>query len=493
MKIYDVIVIGGGAAGLFLAANLRGLSVAILEQNSFVGKKIMVSGGGRCNITNRFISSKNYVGDEEFVSEILSGLTYKNVLDFFGELEFSEQKANQFFCNSGSRAVLNVLLKKVKQNKAEIFTNTKVVDLQNCDLHANEISCENNHQNLTTNNLNKDDKNFKIFTQNGLEFYAKNVVIATGGLSYKALGVSSLGYELAIKFGLDVITPTPALVGWSVQKNEFWFKNLSGISVRAKVLLGRQNFIFNDKLDALDQKLTKQSDKSNNKDQNLQSNITNSTSKIKKLICGQNFITNIKSSESNSISIISAPYTIKFVSDILFTHRGISGPAILNASLFWQKGQVCIDFLPNFSFETIAKSKKQLSTILPLPRRFVLEYLSNFNLIDQPFCNYKNSDLKQVLKLKNYHFAPAGNFGFDKAEVSRGGVSTSWLDKSCAIKKLRFSKTEKMDKNFKDTSGLYFVGEVLNVAGMLGGYNLHFAFASALAAAKELNKQSNLV
>ena len=87
MKIYDVIVIGGGAAGLFLAANLRGLSVAILEQNSFVGKKIMVSGGGRCNITNRFISSKNYVGDEEFVSEILSGLTYKNVLDFFGELE----------------------------------------------------------------------------------------------------------------------------------------------------------------------------------------------------------------------------------------------------------------------------------------------------------------------------------------------------------------------------------------------------------------------
>ena len=376
--IYDVIIIGAGASGLFLGANLNGKKVAILEKNSSAGKKILASGGGRCNITNRFVSAKNYLGEQKFIEQILKVLTLDQVLKFFSELKFSEQKQNQFFCDSGAKSVLSVLLKR--QN-ADIFYNKEVLGAKKID----EI--------------------FEILTKDE-KFRAINLVIASGGLSYKALGASDIGYKIANDFGIETSTLAPALVGFSVQKDEFWFKELSGISLNAEVEINSKN-------------------------------------------------------ESHNFS-----------DNLLFTHRGISGPAILNASLFWQKGRICINFLPKFSEKNLINGKKQLSSVLPLPKRFVLEFLKNFSLKDRAFYEFSDEERQIIKRLFAYEFAPAGTFGFERAEVTKGGIKSEFLDENLQAYNVK---------------GLYFIGEVLEVTGMLGGYNLHFAFASALKVAKVLN------
>ncbi|KEA46007.1 oxidoreductase [Campylobacter mucosalis] len=372
--IYDILIIGGGASGLFLAANLKGKNVAILEKNSSAGKKILASGGGRCNITNRHINPKNYLADENFIKQALDDLSFKDILDFFSQVKFKEQKNSQFFSDSSSKAVLNALLSKIR---AEIFYNADVIK-------ADKIG-----------------DIFEISTKDDKKFMAKNLVIATGGASYKALGASDIGLKIASDFGLKINKFEPALVGFTVQKDEFWFKNLSGVCFEAEILLGER----------------------------------------------------------------------KFSGDILFTHKGISGPAILNTSLFWKKGQMSINFLPNFNKSGLVCGKKQLSSVLNLPKSFVVEFLKSQGLKDMAFNNYDNTQKELVYRLFKYDFAPAGTFGFERAEVSRGGVCTTELNENF------------QSKNVKN---LYFIGEVLDVTGMLGGYNLHFAFASAKQILKAL-------
>jgi len=430
-KIYDVLIIGAGAAGLFLAANLRGKSVAVLEKNATPGKKILASGGGRCNVTNRRIDASNYLGDANFVKNIIKNLDFKDVLNFFGELKFNEQKQSQFFCKSGAKDVLGVLLKRARQNGVQIFCGVCVKSTRKTFTDENgeiadafsalnvdkfEGSCRNDAPNLQNAKQNLDEI-FEVVAENGEKFYAKNLVVASGGLSYKSLGASDVGYEIARSFGIKVIPPAPALVGFTVQKDEFWFKNLSGVCFPARIRVG----------------------------------------------CARKDAANREPKMPR-----------EFAGDILFTHKGISGPAVLNASLFWQKGLIAINFCPNFSIETAQKSKKQLSTILPLPRRFTLEFLRAAGLSDKPCGEYKADEMAKISRLFAYEFAPAGTFGFERAEVTKGGVDTDELDANCGR---------------GDTSGLYFIGEVLNVTGMLGGYNLHFAFACAANLAKRLNAE----
>ena len=400
-------IIGAGAAGLFLAANLRGKSVVLLEKNATPGKKILASGGGRCNVTNRRIDASNYLGDAVFVKNILKNIDFKDVLKFFGELKFNEQKQNQFFCESGAKDVLGVLLKRARQSGAQIFCGI-------CVKGAREIFTDENGQ-ILEKLKSEQTEFFEVLTENGDKFYAKNLVVASGGLSYKSLGASSIGYEIAQSFGISVTTPAPALVGFTAQKDEFWFKNLSGVCFPAEI----------------------------------------------SVVCASKNAVNRE---------LKTPR--KFAGDILFTHKGISGPAVLNASLFWQKGLITINFCQNFSIETAQKSKKQLSTVLPLPRRFTLEFLRAAGLSDKPYGEYKADETTKILRLFAYEFAPAGTFGFERAEVTKGGVDTDALDANCCR---------------GDTRGLYFIGEVLNVTGMLGGYNLHFAFACAANLAKRLN------
>ena len=289
----------------------------------------------------------------------------------------SKSKIN-FFCDSGAKSVLSVLLKR--QN-ADIFYNKEVLGAKKID----EI--------------------FEILTKDE-KFRARNLVIASGGLSYKTLGASDIGYKIANDFGIETSALAPALVGFSVQKDEFWFKELSGVSLNADVKINSKN-------------------------------------------------------ESH-----------KFSGNLLFTHRGISGPAILNTSLFWQKGRICINFLPKFSEKNLIDGKKQLSSVLPLPKRFVLEFLKNFGLKDRAFYEFNDNERQIIKRLFAYEFAPAGTFGFERAEVTKGGIKIEFLDENLQA---------------SNVNGLYFIGEVLEITGMLGGYNLHFAFASALKVARNLN------
>jgi len=427
-KIYDVLIIGAGAAGLFLAANLRGKSVVVLEKNATPGKKILASGGGRCNVTNRRIDASSYLGNADFVTNILKNLDFKDVLKFFGELKFNEQKQSQFFCESGAKDVLGVLLKRARQSGAQIFYGVCVKSARKTFTDENgEIldASLTEEAKFDSENLqdfkSKQTEIFEVLTENGDKFYAKNLVVASGGLSYKSLGASGIGYEIARSFGIKVIPPAPALVGFTVQKEEFWFKNLSGVCFPARICVGCAS-------------------------KDAAQNAANRELKTPR----------------------------KFAGDILFTHKGISGPAVLNASLFWQKGLIAINFCPNFSIETAQKSKKQLSTVLPLPRRFTLEFLRAAGLSDKPYGEYKADETAKISRLFAYEFAPAGTFGFERAEVTKGGVDTDALDANC---------------EHNGTSGLYFIGEVLNVTGMIGGYNLHFAFACAANLAKRLNAE----
>jgi len=364
LKLIDTIILGGGASGLFLGYLLK-KNYLIIEHNREIGAKIKVSGGGKCNITNKIVSFKNYRGDKELVEKVLKRFSNRDLLNWLKDnnLEVKELKKNQYFFNSSE-----VLLSFFKRNVKNIF-KAEILDVM----------------------FEKD--KFLIKTDKKT-FFAKNVVVATGGVSYKKLGASDIGFKIAKSFNHSIIPLRPALVGLTVQKQEEWFKKLSGISFRAKVFVGDK--IFDD--------------------------------------------------------------------NILFSHKGITGPAILNTSLWWDKGKIKIDFLGKNVFEFLKNPNKQISTQLSLPKRFIKEFLNSQNIEDKKV-KFLSKEEKEKLKLLNsYEFAPAGTFGFERAEVTKGGVNTDELNE---FLESRFQK------------GLYFMGEVVDITGELGGYNFQWAFSSA--------------
>ena len=361
--MYDVVIIGGGASGLFLATLLK-TNYLLIEHNSQIGAKIKVSGGGKCNITNKILSADNYRGKSSFVKEILKNFDNKDLLNWLkkNNLEVKELKKNQYFFSS-SEVLLNYFKKNVKNTKL----NTEVLDIE-------KKEC------------------FIIRTNKG-DIKAKNVVIASGGVSFKKLGASDIGYKIAKKFGHDIIPLKPALVGLTVQKQEEWFKKLSGISFKAEIKVGKK--VFNQ--------------------------------------------------------------------EILFSHRGITGPGILNASLWWDKGFIEISFLKNIK-KYLKNPNRQISTQLPLPKRFVKEFLNIIRIEDKKVKYLTKEEFNKLQLFENYKFAPAGTFGFERAEVTKGGVDTAAIG---------------YDMQSKQVKGLYFIGEVLDVTGELGGYNFQWAFSSA--------------
>jgi len=371
LKIYDIAIIGAGASGLMSASLMPNKNIAIIDGNSKIGLKILASGGGKCNVTNKNVTEDNYLGDKEFIKKSLDSFTPKELLSFLDkfQLQLEERRYGQYFCKKSAKDLVNIFEKLTKH--CHFFMNSKVLHVE-------------------FNN------NFKIKTEkNTIE--AKKVIVASGGLSYITIGASSIGYEIAKSFGHSIITPAPALVGLTVQKDQFWMKKLSGIS-------------FNTKL----------------------------------------------SVEGKVLE-----------SDLLFTHKGISGPVVLSGSLYWKKGKVALDFLPNYDLKKLLdkKVKKLISSQIPLPKRFMTEFLDSLHVEDKPICKLKKDEIDKLQVLKHYEFAPAGNFGFTKAEVTKGGVNTDEINALTFESKLQ-----------KD---LYFIGEVLDVTGELGGYNFQWAFASA--------------
>ena len=326
------------------ASKLKDKSVCIIDVNDKIGEKIKVSGGGKCNITNKIMSSDNFLGDSEFIKNTLTRFNEKDLLQFLNKNGVNPNLnpkivKGTYFCNS-SNDVIKMFTRLTKHCKFRL--GTKVLDVNFCE----------------------DTNSFQLNTNMG-EIIANKLIVASGGLSYPVIGASDIGFEIAKKFGHTVNRLDPALVGFTVQKEQFWFKELSGLSVDVRIKV------------------------------------------LHKQIEGK----------------------------MLFTHKGCSGPAILTASLYWKKGNITIDFLPE---------KESY-----LPKRFKQQ----IKLLDT-----------QETDLHNYEMSPAGNFGYTKAEVTKGGINVS---------EIKENFESKLQKN------LYFIGEVLDVTGELGGYNFQWAFASA--------------
>ncbi|MDD2448153.1 MAG: aminoacetone oxidase family FAD-binding enzyme [Sulfurimonas sp.] len=380
MKIYDVLILGGGASSLMCGAHLsKKLSVGIIDANAKVAQKLKISGGGKCNITNTIMSEKNFDGDAELISSVLSRFSRDDLLEFLKQngLNPVVRKNRYYFCKDSSDEIINILKKLTSRNTFML----------NCDIL--EVS--------------KMDDIFCVKTSQG-EIKAKRVVVATGAKSYKTLGASEIGLGIAKSFDIATKEFTPALVGLTLQKEQFWMKELSGLSCNVRI-------------------------------------------KVEDRILEE---------------------------DLLFAHKGISGPVILSASLYWKKGNISIDFLPDRDISELTReSKKLISSVIPLPKRLSVAILKALDVVDVECRKITKEQREKLQNIHNYVFAPAGNFGFTKAEVCRGGVLSSELD---------FKTLES-----KKVKNLHFIGEVVDVTGELGGYNFQWAFSSGVVCAREIN------
>ncbi len=370
---YDVAILGAGASGLFLAANLKNQKILLIEHNSRIGAKIAISGGGKANVTNQNVSSANYFSSNPaFVQQVLQRFSTSDLLKWLKRRGCNPilAKPYQFFCPKSANQLIATFQKELKA-QVKLAEEIKRVEPGFC---------------IVTNRA---------------EYRAKRVVVATGGLSFKKLGASGIGYEIAHSFDHDITPLRPALVGLTPQPQQFWFKELSGISMRVRVKVGNKEFYDN----------------------------------------------------------------------ILFTHRGISGPAILNASLYWERGAIEIAFTDRVE-HYLKNPHRIISTQLPLPKRFVKIFLRHLGVSDKPVRKLNEKERRQLRAFELYRFAPAGTFGFERAEVTKGGVELDEIDPKTMESRLQ--------------KGLYFIGEVLDVTGELGGYNFQWAFSSAWVAKEAL-------
>ncbi|MBC7929871.1 MAG: NAD(P)/FAD-dependent oxidoreductase [Rubrivivax sp.] len=385
----DVIVIGGGAAGLMCAveAGQRGRSVLVVEHNERVGRKIEISGGGRCNFTNTGTTPGNFLSANPHFAK--SALARYSPADFVALVErhriaYHEKKLGQLFCNDGSRRIIEMLLRECEAARVEVRTNCRVVELRK-------------------------DALFVVKTNRGT-FESESVVVATGGLSIPKLGATDFGYRVARQFGLKIVQPAPALVPLTLAPRDLAsLQELSGVSVPAVVRCDGAEFTEN----------------------------------------------------------------------FLVTHRGLSGPAILQISSYWSRGMaLSVDLLPANNALDLFNSKREsgveLSTLLGfhLPKRFA-QVWCEMHAPSRPLKNFSDTELELVAsRLHEWRIAPAGTEGFQKAEVTKGGVDTAELS----------SKTLEARR----VPGLYFIGEVVDVTGHLGGYNFQWAWASGYAAGQHV-------
>jgi len=375
-KIYDIVILGAGASGLMCATHLdKGLDVAIIDINEKVAKKLKISGGGKCNITNVSVNENHYDGDNELIEYALSVFSKDDLLKFLEihNVQPIIRKGRYYFCKESSDEIIDILKRETKAFHT----------ILNCEVFK----------------VVKEKNIFTIITSKG-EFKSKKVVVGTGGKSFKTLGASDIGLEIAKSFGIKVKEFTPALVGMTLQPDQFWMKELSGLSCYVHI--------------TIEDKILKE--------------------------------------------------------DMLFAHKGISGPVILSTSLYWKKGDISIDFLPNQNIlELVEGSKKQISSVINLPKRLSKAILDALDVPDIECKKISKEIGEKLVNIHNYQFAPAGNFGFSKAEVCRGGVLSNELNRY-TLESL-------------DIEGLYFIGEVVDVTGELGGYNFQWAFSSGVLSA----------
>lgn len=392
----DVLIIGAGAAGLMAAftAARRGRRVVVLDHAPEVGRKILISGGGRCNFTNTEMRAERFISqNKHFARSALSRYTPAQFLDLLAKhkIPWHEKKLGQLFCDNSARDIVQMLLAECAAANVTILTDVRITDVTR-------------------------PQDFRVQTSAGT-FTSKALVLATGGLSIPKLGATSFSYNIARYFGLSVVSPEPALVPLVFgQPDESWVQSLAGVSLPVRASCGK----------------------------------------------------------------------IGFDESLLFTHRGLSGPALLQISSYWEPGQaVRINLLPgedlNALLTGLKKAKGQMKGPAALgrwlPHRLAQELARQSAPEERPVVEWPDRTLRALAdRIHRLDLHPTGTEGFAKAEVTRGGVDTRKLS----------SKTMEA----QTVPNLYVIGEAVDVTGWLGGYNFHWAWASGHAAGEALGESA---
>jgi predicted Rossmann fold flavoprotein len=432
MQQTDVIIIGGGAAGLFcaIAAGKRGRSVLLLEHQDRVGKKIAISGGGRCNFTNIHTTPENFISaNPHFCKSALAGFTPADFISLVEKhgIAYHEKKLGQLFCDGSAQQIIDMLLSECAAVGVQILCGCRVLSVGRDEVGQAFLPVPSLRKDCVQSEVEGEpkrrrrfalpahSKQFRVETDHG-SLACSSLVIATGGLSIAPLGATDFGYRLARQFGLEIEEPRPGLVPFTLTSevlNEL--SSLSGVSIDALV------------------------------------------------------------SARGKPARRSGASSAGFRENILITHRGLSGPAILQVSNYWHPGDpISIDLLPDEQVLNILiaqqESGVELATVLSqyLPKRFANAWCALY-APSRPLKQYNLSELQRVAELvHNLQIVPLGTEGFKKAEVTTGGVATKELS----------SQTMEARR----VPGLYFIGEVVDVTGQLGGYNFQWAWASGYAA-----------
>lgn len=388
---YDVIVLGAGGAGMMCAAEAgkRGKSVLLLDHADEIGRKILISGGGRCNFTNVGAKAERYIsGNKHFCKSALAQFT---AADFVALLEkhkiaYHEKKLGQQFCDDSAQQIVDMLMGECQDAGVKLVLN--------CTVEA----------------IEKTEGGFALQTSIG-GFDCASLVIATGGLSIPKMGATNFGYKVAQQFGLPIVETVPALVPFTfTEKDLAFYDGLSGISFDAEVRCGK----------------------------------------------------------------------VSFRENVLMTHRGVSGPAILQISSYWTPGEeIHIRILPELDWTAYLKDtrqkwpKKELKTAIyeVLAKRFVEVLFERGGWVNKTMGMVSDKDVAAVAAfMGDYVIKPNGTEGYRKAEVTKGGVNTDALHAATL--------------ECKTVKGLYFIGEVVDVTGWLGGYNFQWAWSSGVVAGR---------
>jgi predicted Rossmann fold flavoprotein len=389
----DVIVLGAGAAGLMCAAiaGQRGRRVLLLEHNGQPGRKILISGGGRCNFTNLHCGPGNFLSENRhFAKSALALYTPQHFLELVERygIAWHEKTLGQLFCDHSARAIVEMLLAECEVGNVEILLNARGTRV---DRGASG--------------------GFRVSSSAG-DFASEALVVATGGISIPKMGATGFAYDLARQFGLKVIAPRPALVPLLLGGAEAGWRELAGVAADV------------------------------------------------------------------TVQAVGGP---QFREKMLVTHRGLSGPAVLQASSYWRAGEaVVVDFAPGLqrgerllSSMTEAKARRDAAALQQVIRGAVPQRLAaHLAEVGGP-AGWSNAALEACEQgLRRWEFHPVGTEGFEKAEVTAGGVDTDGLQ----------AKT----MGARAVPGLFFIGEAVDVTGWLGGFNFQWAWASAVAAGRAL-------
>jgi hypothetical protein len=383
---FDVIVLGGGAAGLMCAAvaGQRGRRVTLLEHNGQVGRKILISGGGRCNFTNLHCGPNNFFSENKHFAKSALALYqprhFIELVERYG-IAWHEKTLGQLFCDQSARAIVEMLLAECERGGVEVVLNARGIAVEGAGGGGFRVACSQG------------------------ECSAETLVVATGGLSIPTLGATELGYELARQFGLRVIAPRPALVPLTLGGAEAGWTELAGVAATVEASAGGA----------------------------------------------------------------------KFREKMLVTHRGLSGPAVLQASSYWRPGETLVlDFAPdaNILGPLLKPAARRDETALRQVLRTVLPQRLANHLAEagapQGWTNAALEDCERGLHRWALH--PVGTEGFAKAEVTAGGVDTCDL--------------QARTMEARAVPGLFFIGEAVDVTGQLGGFNFQWAWASGVAAGR---------